>query len=257
MNKILQLVFLLIILVSVNIAQTVYVSDTVTESNEPINAKNYWEIDPWGKTLHVILDTENETIDGNVVYLFIDKFAEGKYMTFDSKSVNIKQKTKRIKYDYNFSEVGKYKIYYVNISQQKLASVVITITEKSNRQNKVVKRSNYYDNIKLLFCEKVLVGGTPIGITKRASLSENNGEIYIKLTNFSPLQSEIILVDFWRKEHRSFEYDEYVESKKYRIDPEWADTYFKYRFLKAGEYKIVIYNQAEVLISTGYINVLN
>jgi len=96
-----------------------------------------------------------------------------------------------------------------------------------------------------------------LGITKRASLSENNGEIYIKITNFSPLKTEVILVDIWKKEHRSFEYDEYVESKKYRIDPEWKDTFFKYRFPEPGEYKIVIYNQAEVLIKTGYINVLN
>ena len=112
-------------------------------------------------------------------------------------------------------------------------------------------------NVKLIFCEKVLVGGTPIGITKRASLRENGGQIYIKLTNYSPLKSEVILVDFWRKEYRSFEYDEYIESKKFRIDPEWVDTFFKYKFPKAGEYKIVIYNQEEVLIKTGYINVLN
>ncbi len=257
MKHLIYLFFLLTLLASVSYAQTVYVADSVTEDNEPINAKNHWEIDAWGKTLHVILDREEQPIKGNIVYLFIDKFMNGEYSPFDSKSVNIQQGVRRIKYDYNFSEVGKYKLYYINISQEKLASVVITITEKSKRKNKVVKRSNYYDNVKLLFCEKVLVGGTPIGIKKRASLSENNGQIYIKLTNLSPLKTEIILVDIWRKEHRSFEYDEYVESKKYKISPSWADAYFKYRFLKPGEYKIVIYNQAEVLISTGYINVLN
>jgi len=257
MKYLIQLFVFLALLASVNYAQTVYVSSSVTESNEPINAKNHWEIEAWGKNLHVILDTENQTIKGNIVYLFIDKFIDGEYSAFDSKSVNIQQGVRRIKYDYNFSEVGKYKLYYINVAQEKLASVVITVTEKASKKNRVVKRSNYYDNVKLIFCEKVLVGGTPIGVKKRASLSENNGQIFIKLTNFSPLKTEIILVDFWRKEHRSFEYDEYVESKKYRVSPDWADTYFKYRFLKAGEYKIVIYNQAEVLISTGYINVLN
>ena len=237
-------------------AQTIYVADSATEDNEPINAKNYWEIEPWGKTLHIILDNEGTTIDGNVVYLFIDKYSDGKYQPFDSKSINIQPNTKRVNYDYKFSETGKYKLYYINISQQKLASVTVTISEKT-RKIKAIKRSNYYDNVSLVFCEKVLVGGTPIGITKRASLSENNGEIYIKISNFSPLKTEVILVDFWRKEYRSFEYDEYIESKKYRVDPEWADTYFKYKFPKAGEYKIVIYNQAEVLIKTGYISVLN
>ncbi len=257
MKKIFYLFFLLITVTTVNIAQTIYVSDSVTETNEPINAKNNWEIEAWGKTLHVVLDTEGETIPGNIVYLFIDKFTDGKYAPFDSKSVNIQQNTKRVKYDYSFSETGKYKLYYVNISQEKIASLVITITQKSRGNDRVVKRSNYYDNINIIFCEKILIGGVPIGIKKRTSLSENDGTIYVKLTNHSPLRTEVILVDFWRKEHRSFEYDEYVESKKYKVSPEWKDTFFKYKFRKPGEYKIVIYNQAEVTIGTGYINVLD
>lgn len=257
MKIFLSIVFSIFLLVSINKAQTIYVADSATEDNEPINAKNNWEIDPWGKTLHVILDNEREPIEGNIVYLFIDKYVNGKYTPFDSKSVNVQQNSRRISYEYDFREAGKYHLYYINISQQQLASIIITISDKSRLAPKAMKRSNYYDNVKLQFCKKVLVGGTPMGVTRKASLSENHGEIYIKLTNFSPLKTEVILVDFWRKEHRSFEYDEYVASKKYTVDPEWKDTYFKYRFPKSGEYKIVIYNQAEVLISTGYIKVSN
>ncbi|MCF6269294.1 MAG: hypothetical protein L3J41_06280 [Melioribacteraceae bacterium] len=257
MKKLIQILFILISIITITNGQTIYVAESVTEQNEPINAHNYWEIEPWGKSLFIILDSENQDIEGNIVYLFIDKYTDGKYQPYDSKSINIKEKNRRIKYDYKFTETGKYKLYYINVSQEKLASTVVTISEKIRKQNATVKRSNYYDNIKLIFCEKVLVGGTPIGITKKASLRENGGQIYVKLTNFSPLKTEVILVDFWRKEYRSFEYDEYMESKKFRIDPEWSDTYFKYKFPKAGEYKIVIYNQEEVLIKTGYINVLN
>ncbi len=256
MNKLIQIFIILISMLTIVKGQTVYVAQSVTEQNEPINAHNYWEIEPWGKSLFIILDNENQNLDGNIVYLFIDKYIDGKYQPFDSKSINIQENSRRIKYDYKFSGTGKYKLYFINISQDNIASTIVTISEKVRKQN-TTKRSNYYDSVELIFCEKILVGGTPIGITKRASLRENGGQIYIKLTNFSPLKSEVILVDFWRKEYRSFEYDEYMESKKFRIDPEWFDTYFKYKFPKAGEYKIVIYNQEEVLIKTGYINVLN
>ena len=256
MNKLIQIFIILISMLTIVKGQTVYVAQSITEQNEPINAHNYWEIEPWGKSLFIILDNENQNLDGNIVYLFIDKYIDGKYQPFDSKSINIQENSRRIKYDYKFSGTGKYKLYFINISQENIASTIVTISEKVRKQN-TTKRSNYYDSVELIFCEKVLVGGTPIGITKRASLRENGGQIYIKLTNFSPLKSEVILVDFWRKEYRSFEYDEYLESKKFRIDPEWFDTYFKYKFPKAGEYKIVIYNQEEVLIKTGYINVLN
>ncbi len=256
MNKLIQIFIILVSMLTIVKGQTVYVAQSITEQNEPINAHNYWEIEPWGKSLFIILDNENQNLDGNIVYLFIDKYIDGKYQPFDSKSINIQENSRRIKYDYKFSGTGKYKLYFINISQENIASTIVTISEKVRKQN-TTKRSNYYDSVELIFCEKVLVGGTPIGITKRASLRENGGQIYIKLTNFSPLKSEVILVDFWRKEYRSFEYDEYLESKKFRIDPEWSDTYFKYKFPKAGEYKIVIYNQEEVLIKTGYINVLN
>jgi hypothetical protein len=257
MKKIFQIFLVLISILTVTNAQTVYVSDSVTEQNEPINAHNYWEIDPWGKSLYIVMDSENTKIEGNVVYLFIDKFIDGSYQPFDSKSININANTKRVKYDYTFTETGKFKLYFINISQENIASVVITLAEKASKQQKAVKRSNYYDNVSLIFCEKVLVGGTPIGIKQRTSLRENNGIVYVKISNFSPLQTEVILVDFWRKEHRSFEYDEYIESKKFKVDAEWKDTFFKYKFPKAGEYKIVIYNQEEVLIKTGYIDVLN
>lgn len=257
MNKTLQIILFLLLFISLNNAQTVYVSDSVTENNEPINAKNEWEINPWGKTLDVILDTENKPIEGSVIYLLIDKFSNGKYQPFDSKSINIQEKERRIKYDYKFSETGKYKLYFIDISQRQIASLIVTLTEKLKSETKTTKRSNYYDNVKLVFCEKVLVGGTPMGVTKRASLSENHGEIYVQITNSSALKTGVILVDFWRKEHRSFEYDEYIESKKYKVKADWNDTYFKYKFPKAGEYKIIIYNQEEVLIGTGFINVTN
>ncbi|MBU0475411.1 MAG: hypothetical protein KKF62_14780 [Bacteroidetes bacterium] len=257
MNKILQIIIFLLLFISLNNAQTVYVSDSVTEKNEPINAKNEWEIEPWGKTLHVILDTESKPIEGSIIYLLIDKFSDGKYQPFNSKSINFQNNERRIKCDYKFLETGKYKLYFIDISQRQIASIIVTITEKLKRELNTVKRSNYYDNVKLVFCEKVLVGGTPIGITRRASLSENNGEIFIQITNSSPLKTGVILVDFWRKEHRSFEYDEYIESKKYKVKVNWNDTYFRYKFPKAGEYKIIIYNQAEVLIATGFINVTN
>lgn len=257
MKNLIVLILLMLVFASYSNAQTLYVSESATEENEPINAKNEWEIEPWGKILHVILDSENHKIEGSVVYLFIDKLSGNSYEPFDSKSINIQQNVRRINYEYNFNETGKYKLYYVDISQKVLATVVVTMKEKVKEYTKTVKRSNYYDNVEILFCQKVLVGGIPIGVTKRTSLRENNGQIYVKFVNFSPLKTEIILVDFWRKEHRSFEYDEYVESKKYRIDPQWKDAFFKYKFRKAGEYKIDIYNQEEVLISTGYINVLN
>ena len=51
MKYLIQIMVLFLLFTSISTAQTIYVSDTITEDNEPINANNQWEIDPWGKIL--------------------------------------------------------------------------------------------------------------------------------------------------------------------------------------------------------------
>ncbi len=118
-----------------------------------------------------------------------------------------------------------------------------------------MQSDNYYDGIGLIFCEKILVGGTPLGIIKSGSLSKHSGSIYIKLKQYSPLNTEAIHVDLWKIGNNSFDYDQYVESKKYKIDRTWYDTFFKYKFTRSGKYKIVIYNDSDAIIKTGYITI--
>lgn len=249
-----QLIFIILITFSVISAQTIYVSDSATDENIPINANNEWTIEHYGKKLHIILDTENRKIDGDVIYLFIDKFENGRYLPFDSKSISNNSKNK-ILFDYVFTEAGKYKLYHVDISQAKIASIDITIAEDKNASD-INSRIANYSNAKLNFYKNILYGGVTIGHTHQISINEDFGEIHVKITNNTPLNTDVILVYFWRKEHRSFEYDQFVESKKFSVERNWNSTFFKYKFNLAGEYKIVVYNQDEVLIGSGYINVL-
>ena len=72
-NYIILFVFLI---VSFNVlGQSIYVSDSVTESGEAIGAKNNWEIDPWGRSLYIVYDN-GSPIENDILYLFIDKFLE-------------------------------------------------------------------------------------------------------------------------------------------------------------------------------------
>lgn len=71
------------------------------------------------------------------------------------------------------------------------------------------------------------------------------------------LNSTKLLVDIWKKENSKFDYDKFVESKKFEMDPTWPDVFFRYKFKEPGEYKIAIYNSNEVLIKSGYIRVVN
>jgi len=256
MKKVHLVLFALLISTISSYGQSIYVAESITEDGEAIGAKNMWQIDPWGKSLYVIFDNE-EQIKDNILYLFIDKLIDGSFQPFDSKVINIEQPTSRINYDFKFTDTGKFKVYVVNEGQETLSSLQLILKPKTATSSNASNSDNYYDQISLIFCEKILIGGTPLGIIKSGSLSRHSGTIYMKLRQYSPLNSETVQVDLWRIGNNSYDYDQYIESKKYKIDPTWYDTFLKYKFTKPGKYKIVIYNDSDAIIKTGYITITN
>ena len=249
------LILTLVLSAGITAAQQVYFVDSYTEDGEPIGAKNVWTVKPWGSFIYILLDTENNVLPGNVIYLFIDKKNGDAYEAFDSKAINIDQKPKWVVYNYKFTQVGEYDVYFITNEQKRFAGEKVTITyEESYSRPKVTTNSVYYDNCSIVFCKKILVGGEPLGEVSSISLSQLS-TIYIQINNRRSLNTGKILVDIWRKKNRLFEYDEFVESKKYRINPDWNDAYFKYTFTTPGEYKFSIYNENEITIKTGYFTV--
>ncbi len=238
-------------------AQQVYFVHSYTEDGEPIGAKNEWDIKPWGSFVYVLLDVEDKDLKGNVVYMFVDKMTDGEYKAFDSKAINIKYNPKWVVYNYKFTQTGEYDVYFVTTDQERFAGEKVTIKyEESFTRPRQTTSRTYYDNCKITFCKKVLVGGDPLGVINSISLS-NTSSVFILINNYNALNTSKLLVDVWKKRNRMFEYDEFVESKKYRINPDWPDAFFKYTFSKPGEYKFSIYNENEVGIQTGYFTVSN
>lgn len=257
MIKVSKFILIFLFISGVLAAQQIYFSDSYTEDGEPIGAKNIWEIKPWGSFVYVFLDNKGEILTGPILYMFVDRMnADSSYEPFDSKAINISYNQKWAVYNYKFALPGKYEVYFIDRNQNKLASEKIIVQyEESNYSKNTASSSSYYENCKVLFCEKILVGGQPLGIRRSISLSKNGSNIYIVLNNYAPLKTAKLLIDVWRKKNRAFDYDEYVQSKKYSLNPDWPDAYLKYEFDKQGEYKISIYNEDEVYIKSGYITV--
>lgn len=250
---------ILVILFSLSItitAQKVYVCESFTEDGEPIGVANNWSIKPWGTFLYIFLDSEGSSLEGNLIYLFVDKKEDNKYQPFDSKAINIDYDEKWIAYNYKFTLPGEYEIYFITADQKRIASsnVYIKYEETFTSSHRIVN-SSYYDNCRIVFCEKILVGGEPLGVKRSMSLSSSDKSIYVLLNNYAPMRTSKFLVDVWRKKNRAFEYDEFVESKKYSLNPDWPDAFFKYEFKRTGDYKFLIYNEDEVLIKSAYFTV--
>ncbi len=234
-------------------SQRIYFCEGHTESGEPINPTKHLKIKPSGKYLYILLNNDGRLLDNQLFYLFIDKLMDNSFEPFDSKVIRLNEKKSWVAYNYKFTEPGKYLIYFLNSQQKKIVRDTLTVELKNDgNPHRSNVTSAYYDNCELLFCEIVL-SGKPIRITNKAYLKKNNGLIYVYLNNGTPLKTSVLVVDVWKKGIHAYDYDQFVETKYYKIDPEWPDAFFKYYFKEKGEYKFSVYNENEVLIGTNYI----
>ncbi|MBN1302105.1 MAG: hypothetical protein JW995_12900 [Melioribacteraceae bacterium] len=250
-----SILFFLIISATIS-AQQVYFADSFTEDGEPIGAKNEWEIKPWGSFVYVLLDPEETRIKGNIIYLFVDRLEGDSYEPFDSKAINIGYGRKFVAYNYKFTKTGKYEVYFIAADQTRIAGEQVTIKFEESFINPVRNTSSaYYDDCKITFCKKILVGGETLGVMRSTSISRGGNKVFIQLNNYKPLNTSKFLVDVWRKKNRAFQYDEFVESKKYSLNPDWNDAFFSYTFTQPGDYKFSVYNEDEVLIKSGFFTV--
>ena len=246
------LFFLLSVTVS---AQKIYFCRGVTNDGAPLNIVHSFEIDPAGNYLYVVLNNDERPLKSDMLYLFVDKFVGTVYEPFDSKVIKIDSGATWASFNYKFAEPGDYKIYFINIKQKKIAESTITVKLKEEYvQERSAVTSSYYDYCQFVFCEIVL-GGKPVRIKSRAYTKKNEGLMYAYINNGAPLNTNVIIVDIWKRGENSFDYDEFVETKKFKVDPEWTDTYFKYQFKKPGAYKFTVYNQNEVIMCKNYITV--
>lgn len=236
-------------------SQKIYFCEGVTSDGAPLNKVKSFEISPSGNYLYILLSNDDRPLNVEMVYLFIDKFMGTEYQPFDSEVIKIEKERTWVAFNYKFIEPGDYKIYFINTKQKKIAERTFTVTMKKEfLEERDAVTSSYYDYCQFVFCEIVL-GGKPVRIKSRAYTSKNQGLMFAYINNGAPLNTSIIIVDIWKRSADSFDYDEFVESKKFKIEPDWPDTYFKYQFRKPGEYKFIVYNENEVIMCKNYITV--
>jgi hypothetical protein len=253
--KIFLLFYIILFAASIN-AQELYFCKSVTENGKPVDAELKWEIQPFGTRISILYQSNN-FLNDQIYYLFIDKKFDNEYKPFDSKTNRPDKQKKWMEFEFSFKEEGEYKIYIMDSEQKVLAQNYLSAFF-SGSYNSIAKKSetsySYYDDAKIIFSERVF-SNKPYNSFRETSLSQNNGEVYIFIDNGKPLNTDVILVYIYQKKNRAFEYDEFVDSKKFKIDENWKSTFFKYKFEDAGDYKFAIFNQEEKPIKNGFIKV--
>jgi len=255
LRKILFLLFLFIGAANLS-AQHIFFCEENTTTGQPIGHKIRWDVVGSEQVVYVLLTAGDEPIQGPIVYMFIDKSDDGQYYPFDSKAIKFEKEKQFLVYRYEFKESGNYSIYFQNAKQEEIAQeyVEIRLSSDAYRYNKT-ENPVYYEGSNVIFCQ-VVIDGTPINKRTVQSLSVHGSMCYIYINNFRPLNTTKFLVYFYRKDPSEFEYNDLVEIKKYKVEPTWEDAFFRYPFTQTGDYKVIIYNENELIMGNGYLSVV-
>jgi len=253
--KIIKFIILLLLLFSTfNFAQELYFCESYSEDGSPIGPINKLEIKPYGTAVYVLLESENEIHDPTL-YMFMDKLINGKFTPYDSKTITIEGKKKWAVTSFEFNEPGIYEAYFLNSSQSRLATGKIEVNySEEYSKNNYTKTIQSFGNSNMVFCELV-INGKPVNRLNTLSIAQTDGQVFIYLNNHVPFGVDKIKLQVWKRSETDSNYEELFDSKKYRVLPEWTDTFFRYIFNSTGEFKFDIFDINDEFISSNIITV--
>lgn len=260
MNKYFRILLFLVFFSKITIAQQIYFCQSYSEKGEPIGASNKWQINPKGGYVYILYDNENGNLERGTYYLMVDKKTNEVFEAFDSKSIKLNEEKDWLAYNYIFNEAGIYNVYFIGPGQKRLSeeTVEISVQGESISDNVIpernVKTSNYYDDIRMYFCEWV-INERPMNPKQKTSLKQKDGWIFLYLNLNAPINSDKLIVEVWRKKFASLSHDEYIETKEFALTPQWTYSFLRYQFKEPGDYKFNIYTDKDVLIGSRYIKV--
>jgi hypothetical protein len=231
----------------------IFIAKNYTEFGEPIGTVNDKKLE-LEQTYSIILNSNKNKFKEHLVFLYIEKTGGGdSYDTF-YKLIRTDKEKNFVAFNYFFTSEGTYEIYFTDFTKNKIASTTVTVGKKEERKPERAAVGQLRPSLGITFCKQV-IGDVPVSEVKSVSINKDGGEVYIFVFDEKPLDIEKLVVSFWRKKNKLDQDGQFIDSKKYIVNGNWHDTFFKYRFQNTGDYKINFYNGNEILLKTAYITV--
>lgn len=250
-----KVIFILFLAASALLSQNVYFCESYTEQGVPIDASVNVKIKPGGGNIYILLDNAGKPIHDDMIYLFIDKMINGKFEPHDSKPIDIREGRTWAVFDYSFKEEGEFKANFVNTRNQLIATGKVNILyDKTYFKPSETYNPNYYDYSRIVFA-KAIIEGKPFDEKESFKLENGGSIIFAYLNTGKTLNTEKIVVEIYLDENGDRNFDQHVDSKKFKVDPAWRDTFFRYTIKKAGIYKFEVYNENNVMMGSSYLTI--
>lgn len=218
-----------------------------TDNGLPLGSGKQFELERFGQDVEILFRASNP-LTTERLYFFIDYLQDGKFAEFDTKTAQVNHNRNWEVLSYRFSQTGRYRVLVMNSDKKEIcrSEVEIILKEEENSPE-------YFDGVELVFCNTASRG---IADTSLHNVRFRPGEavdLSVLLWHIRPFKTHHIYVDVWVGSGTGA--GNYLETMEFSLDPNWTYSQFPYKFNSAGVYTFRVYNEDEIWMTTGVLEV--
>lgn len=219
-----------------------------TKDGTPLARSKQFELESFGQELALVFRTK-EVIRSEKLYFFVDIFQGDAFMEYDTKTSQPEPGNNWSSVRYKFDRSGKYRVVVLDAEKRELCQDIVEVNVREEENSPA-----YFQGAKVVFCNKA-----PSGVADTTffeyKLQTGTVKTFSVLVNHDrPLSTERIVVDVWLGGGKST--GMYLETLEFQVEPHWNYTQFDYPINGAGVYTFRVYNEHEIWISNGVLEVM-
>jgi len=248
-------------------SQRIYFCENYTTSGEPIGPSMKLSSPAGGGYIYILYQNGSNNVTADKLFIYVDKLATSDYVPFDVKEMTVDKTKNWAVYDYNFMNIGDYRVVIKDQNLKELSKEYLQLVLKEEEPATSSSDDDWldYDDPTSMFYYtystlEACVGidsytGTPNTVSTSFSIDRSlGGRIYFKVTNPSKDIHTDQLIVYINKNDASG-VSQTFDTKYYTVtDPSRSWDYFIYDFYSDGDYSISVYTKDFVFFNTLSIN---
>jgi hypothetical protein len=228
-------------------AQTLTFCLDHTPSGLPLGSGKQFELERHGQEIEFLYRTDGP-IRQERIYFFIDYFQDGKFIEFDTKSLNPDHNKSWMSYAYRFQRTGKYRVLMLDGEKKEICRSELEVNVRQEEH-----APSYYQGAKIQFAKSVSKGRPDTVFSKLVVPVAQAETLAVMVSHYRPLKTKRIYVDVWVGSGEG--QGMYLQTIEYSLDPAWTYSQFPFEFKSAGVYTFMVYTEDEIWIASGKLEV--
>ncbi len=232
--------------------------ESVDDAGYPVTVSSVFNIESGGGNVTVYVDNGSTQIQSTG--LIVDIYKKGssdKYDQFiETKNYTIKSSLVATYFDYFFATAGEYVVHVYNGEEKWINDGYITINNKSGSLDidyNDPSSTFYYIDSKVEFCTELDNLNSCSNAGSVFNISKSGSYVYVWVGQDKALKTSGVTLDIYKK--KGGDYDDFVETKNYTINPDKSAFYIEYTFYNAGDYKFKFSTDNSVWIQDGTVTI--